>query len=193
MCYNGMFSSSRNLQMMPEAFRAAGACTSCRWVSHSLIEDIQNKTCLKGTRPLSPLIVPGYLPSVVIGSTSTSFPWTWGMGHSTFQGTLRENNKAEPPKHFMESKYGESNRGAAAGGQEELHRGLLSTSQPPSCLLLWELFSSLMLHPQKPWERREGCKMSRKMPCLLPSIFSPMKFYLYKERGFISVLLCLSP
>lgn len=143
MCYNGMFSSSRNLQMMPEAFRAAGACTSCCWVSHSLIDDIQNKTCLKGTRPLSPLIVPGYLPSVVIGSTSTSFPWTWGMGHSTFQGTLRENNKAEPPKHFMESKYGESNRGSCrrSGGATQRVAQHISASQLPPPLRTLQFFN----------------------------------------------------
>lgn len=145
MCYNGMFSSSRNLQMMPEAFRAAGACTSCCWVSHSLIDDIQNKTCLKGTRPLSPLIVPGYLPSVVIGSTSTSFPWTWGMGQQfNISGHFTGEQQSRTSKTFHGVKIrGKQQRGSCrrSGGATQRVAQHISASQLPPLLRTLQFFN----------------------------------------------------
>lgn len=142
MCYDEMFSGSRNLQMVSVPLKAAGACASCHWVSQSLIDDTQNKTCLKWTRPLPSLafIVPDYLFSVVIGSTRTSFPRNWGMGQQfNISGHFTGEQQSRAFKTVHRAKTQGSNRGAAAGGQEELPTRMLSTSQPPSCLPLWTL------------------------------------------------------
>lgn len=143
-----MFSGSRNLQMVSAPLKAAGACTSCHWVSQSLIDDSQNKTCPKWTWPLSPLafIVPDYLFSVMIGSTRTSFPRTWGMGQQfNISGHFIGEQQSRASKTVHRAKtQGKQQRGSCrrSGGATHNDAQHISTSQLPAPLWTLQFFNT---------------------------------------------------
>lgn len=105
----------------------------------------------------------------------------------------KEKSKTGPSKELIQLTR-ETTRERAVGRPEEACVSLLSTApQTPGSLSLCKTLNSLTQHPKKPLERREECKANKKIPCLLPAIFSHVRCYPSEEQSFISVLITSLP